>query len=163
MANDLSRIVYQAELEMFIEWSATPRNMRGEVRTMQQVSEKLDVPMATLSRWRGMDDFKAEVIKRVNNCLIEGLPDIYQALASSASNPDGRNHSDRELALTMAGAYTPGIAVALDDKTRKLLANSLAPWDDEENAEGLVIDPEKGTDISDTLAQRELQPDDEGD
>jgi len=72
--------------------------------------------------WRGRNPAIDEVIAAFQAApLYEHRADIYDALIKSATNPDYKNHNDRELALKMLGDYVPRQDLSIKDARLKEL------------------------------------------
>lgn len=147
----MGHIQLKAEFAEFALWWSMPR-VKRDPKTMVEFAEKYEVDVQTLYRWRKSGEFRDKVDKLIRDGLWRRLPDIYDALADTAVKKDGRSHSDRKLALEMAGHYVPGLVLGVDDKTSKILEKALAPWSIEPEAE---TESEPG-ELSYTVEERKL-------
>jgi len=97
----------------YIAWASSPKKSRWP-RTQEELATAVlgltsDRQVAT---WRKRNPGIDEVISVLQALpLVEHRADIYAALIESATNPDHRNHPDREMALELLGDYTKQVKV----------------------------------------------------
>ena len=127
------------KVDALVNWLATPKTERT-ITTLGELAEVLDVNRNTLTSWKASRQVRERVLQQTRGILYDAIPGAYRALSESASNPDGRNNSDRRLLLEMTGQYTPGLQVGLDDQTVDILKQlgASSPW--AETVEGVVED-----------------------
>jgi hypothetical protein len=136
----------------YIAWAGSPKKTRWPKNQDELARQVLGLTSdRQIYVWRGRNPAIDEVIAAFQAApLYEHRADIYDALIKSATNPDYKNHNDRELALKMLGDYVPRQDLSIKDARLK----ELDEMTDEElirlagsmNADGR---PETGTEDGD--------------
>lgn len=94
----------------FMAWLATPKNDRNP-KTQVLFAKHIKADPATLSDWKKLPGFQAEVIKLCRSLVKDSLPDIYGALTDKAIEGDV---PAIKLVMEMIGEYTPGQRIELN-------------------------------------------------
>lgn len=104
-ANLLSR-GYTWRKTAWIAWNSQPA-ARREPRTKGEFANLIGVGPGKISDYRNDPALHAEILALRRTVLFDHLPDVYDALLTSAANPGYKHAPDRKLAFEMAGEYTP--------------------------------------------------------
>lgn len=93
----------------FIAWLASPIKDRWPEHQEELAVEVLGLRHDTvLWRWRRDNPQIDRTVAKLQAApLLRHRRDIYEALVTSATDPDPRSHPDRRMALEMLGDYTP--------------------------------------------------------
>lgn len=105
----------------FIEWLALPKAQR-KPKTQAGFAELIGMHETTLSDWKKIPGFMAEVTTIAREQLRDALSDVYGALVKRALDGDVQAI---KLALEVSGEYTPKQKVDLDVDVRKLSDDEL--------------------------------------
>lgn len=94
---------------VFIAWAASPVNGRSPETQAELATQVLGLRNdRTIRKWR---EKQPEIDHAIAACqaapLLRHRRDIFDALVTSARDPDFRHHSDRKLALELLGDYKP--------------------------------------------------------
>lgn len=94
---------------VYIAWAASPRKDRQPATQAELATGILGLSSEQMfARWRKADQTIDDTIAEFQAApLLRHRRDIFEALATSASDPDPKSHSDRKLALEMMGDYKP--------------------------------------------------------
>lgn len=105
----------------YIAWAGCPKRTRWPKNQDELATEVLGLTSSRqIHTWRAKNPAIDEVIATIQAApLYEHRADIYDALIKSATNPDYKNHNDRELALKMLGDYVPRQDLTVNDARLK--------------------------------------------
>lgn len=112
---------YSSNQQKFIQWLALPRAQRSPA-TQAEFAKTINVHETTLSDWKKLPGFMAEVTAIAREQLRDALSDVYGALVKRALDGDVQAI---KLALEVSGEYTPKQKVDLDVDVRKLSDDEL--------------------------------------
>lgn len=114
-------------LACYIAWQSAPRrNPDGTPRWPKTQAELAKEVLGlesdrVIRTWRERNPSIDAAIAMVKaKALFEHRRDVFNALVTSASNPNHKNHTDRKLFLEMTGDYTP--------RQETITTNSAAPF-----------------------------------
>lgn len=136
---------------VFIAWSASPAKDRRPP-TQQELAENVLGLRSdrVISKWRAAQpEMEDEIVRMQAAPLLRHRRDIFDALATSASDPDPKSHSDRKLALELMGDYRPGQRVQLEGGETPIETKSSVTH---------ALDSETAGEVFDILASLGLQP-----
>lgn len=104
---------------VYMIWSSVPRDVRWPATQAELATRVLGLTSDRVIReWRDKNPaMDLRIAKLAASVLAKHRAEIYQALVASATNPDGRNHQDRRMALEMLGDYTPRQALQVSAVT----------------------------------------------
>lgn len=104
---ELSRRGWDWRKAVYIAWSAAPYASRNPPTKGRLATEILGLASERVfSTWeKKHPEINDEIARMQAAPLLRHRRDIFNALATSASDPDPRNHQDRKLALEMMGDY----------------------------------------------------------
>lgn len=94
---------------IYIAWAASPAKSRAPATQEELATKVLGLASdRVIRKWKTdhpeMDD---EIVSMQAAPLLRHRRDVYQALVTSATDPDPKSHQDRKLALELMGDYKP--------------------------------------------------------
>jgi len=136
---------------VYIAWSASPARDRRPPTQMELAQDVLGLHSdRVISKWRAKQPEIDDEIARMQAApLLRYRRDIFDALATSASDPDPKSHSDRKLALEMMGDYRPRQVQQLEGGETPIETKSSVTH---------ALDSETAGEVFDILAALGLQP-----
>lgn len=136
---------------VYIAWSASPAKSRIPATQMELAQQVLGLHSdRVISKWREKQpEMLDEIVRMQAAPLLRHRRDIYDALATSASDPDPKSHSDRKLALEMLGDYKPRQVQQLEGGDTPIETKSSVTH---------ALDSETAGEVFDILASLGLQP-----
>ena len=69
----------------FIKWYATPRQFRNP-ETQKELAELIGVNQDTLTDWKRHPQFQLIVMRRINQWIVERVPDVIGSLYNRAAS-----------------------------------------------------------------------------
>ena len=106
---DLVRRGWDWRKAVYIAWEASPAKTRQPATQEDLAVKVLGLASDRVIRtWRERHpEMESEIALMQAGPLLRYRRDIYDALVTSASDPDPKSHADRKLALEMMGDYRP--------------------------------------------------------
>lgn len=101
----------------FMYWLATPKFER-KPHTQGEFAKTIKVTERTLSRWKKLEGFDAEVNRIARHNLKKHVPDVLGALAREAK---AGSFQHLQLFLKIAEEYEESVNLNVDDKREKVI------------------------------------------
>lgn len=103
MSKQLKATEWSAKQRKFMEWVATPEDLR-EHRSLAAFADSIGVDRVTTWKWRRLPGFNAEIQEQAKLHLSSALPEVLTALKNLAMLG---NFNHLKLYLEMIGMYMP--------------------------------------------------------
>lgn len=99
----------------YIAWKGMPKEVR-QPATLTELANVLGCGRRTIASRRNRNPaIDVRAAKASASFVFERIGEVIEALMTSASDPNYKNHPDRKLALEMAGVYVPKQGLVLED------------------------------------------------
>lgn len=94
---------------IYIAWAASPAKSRVPATQEELATQILGLASdRVIRKWRkDQPELDAEIVNMQAAPLLRHRRDVFQALITSATDPDPKSHPDRKLALELMGDYKP--------------------------------------------------------
>ena len=111
-ADLLLRRGYTWRKSAYVAWASQPRHLRLP-KTQGEFGALIGVSGHRITEFKSDKILGAEIIKFRKSVLLDSVPDVIDALVTSASDAGYKHHNDRKLLLEMAGEYQPRMNVGV--------------------------------------------------
>ena len=102
----LLRRGYTWRKSAYVAWASQPKHLRIP-KTQGEFGALVGVSGHRITEYKSDKILGAEIIKFRKSVLLDSVPDVIDALVTSASDAGYKHHNDRKLLLEMAGEYQP--------------------------------------------------------
>lgn len=101
---------------VLIAWRSSPNEGRLPATQEELATQVLGLTSdRVIAKWlKQKPEIEQEIVRMQAAPLLRRRREIFDALATSASNPDPKSHADRKLALEMLGDYKPRSTTQLE-------------------------------------------------